>query len=88
MADLKPEFPHEAGQEEEIPSKMQIEGARILADQARSRLRERGFDDDEVDRWALTYVAEERSGDVESFVAWIADVERRGSSEPPTGERS
>ena len=29
------------------------------------------FDDDQILKWAETYIAEEGSGDAECFVAWI-----------------
>lgn len=55
---------------------MQVEAARLLANDARGELHARGFDDWQIDRWADTYVAEEGSGDVETFLTWIARQER------------
>jgi hypothetical protein len=71
MSDIEPERPSEAGVEEEIPSTMQIEGARVLADDARPLLEGRGFSDDQIRRWADTYIADVGSGDVKSFIEWI-----------------
>jgi hypothetical protein len=53
------------------PDAMQLEPARLLANDARAELRSRGFDDDDIDAWAKTYVEEVGPGDVEAFVAWI-----------------
>jgi hypothetical protein len=55
---------------------MQLEAARLLANDARDELRDRGFGDQQIDEWAKTYVAEHGSGDVPTFVAWIAQTER------------
>ena len=76
MEALDPETPEQAGLEEAEPSADRVEGARELADQAAPRLRAQGFDDDEIRRWAETYIAEEGSGDVDGLVAWIAEHER------------
>ena len=76
MEGLDPEAPGQAGVEEAEPDAGRVEGARERADQAASRLRAQGFDDDEIRRWAETYIAEEGSGDVDGLVAWIAEHER------------
>jgi hypothetical protein len=79
MRDIEPEHPHEAGIEERIPDKLQVEGAELLANESRPLLREQGFSDREIDEWALTYIAREHSGDVDSFVAWIGRQEARSA---------
>lgn len=71
MTDIEPEEPHEAGVRERVPDKLQVEGAELLANDARQRLQDQGFSDRQIDRWALTYIAQEHSGDVESFIEWI-----------------
>ncbi len=71
MKDIEPERPKESGVEETTPPTMQVEGARVLADDARPLLEGKGFSDDEIRRWADSYIAEVGSGDVNSFVAWI-----------------
>ena len=71
MDDIEPERPEEAGVEEAMPPTMQVEGARVLADDAKPLLEGKGFTDDQIRRWADTYIAEVGSGDVDSFVAWI-----------------
>ena len=79
MSDLRPEEPHEAGVPEKVADQSHEEGARILADEARDRLKERGFTDQQIREWAETYIADEGSGDVDSFITWIEEQERSGS---------
>jgi hypothetical protein len=70
--DLVPERPSEAGVPEEVPEEVTaIEGARTLANEARSQLRERGFSDDEIDRWADAFLAEHGPGELPDFLRWI-----------------
>ena len=70
-----PESPAQAGVTEEIPSELgQIEGARMLGNDARDRLRADGFTDRQIDQWAETYVAENGGGEVDEFVAWILSL--------------
>lgn len=77
MDDLTPERPRDAGVPEEVPEATSaIEGARILANEARERLRQDGFTDDEIDKWAETYITEVGAGDVDELVAWIASRTR------------
>lgn len=77
MDDLTPERPRDAGVPEEVPEELSaIEGARILANEARERLRGDGFTDDEIDKWAESFITEVSAGDVEQFVAWIGRQER------------
>jgi hypothetical protein len=67
-----PESPAQAGVTEEIPAELgQIEGARMLGNDARDRLRADGFTDRQIDQWAETYVAENGGGEVDEFVDWI-----------------
>ena len=71
MPDVHPERPEDAGVEERTPPAMQIEGARVLADDAKPLLEGRGFSEEQIREWADTYIAEVGSGDVHSFVRWI-----------------
>jgi hypothetical protein len=80
--DLTPEPPEEAGVENTDPALMQVEGARVLANAARPLLEDAGFETEQVIDWATTYIAEEGSGDVESFITWIEKRETR--SKPTT----
>ena len=65
----------ECGSHDEIPELAQLEGAHLLANEAREFLTGCGFSDKHILEWALCYIAEERSGDFESFIAWIHDCE-------------
>ncbi|HVL38438.1 MAG TPA: winged helix-turn-helix domain-containing protein [Fimbriimonadaceae bacterium] len=71
VTDPTPERPQDAGVAKKTPNAMDIEGAETLANEARSRLSGRGFTDDQISQWAETYVAEESTGDVDRFIAWI-----------------
>ncbi len=74
------ESPEDVDIAEEIPAELgQIEGARMLGNDARRRLHADGFDDAQIDEWAETYIAEVGSGDVDEFVAWITAQEKRSS---------
>ena len=71
-----PHDPPEVGVRTEVPDLAQIEGARLLANEARAFLTNCGFTDDQIIHWAETYISREGSGDVESFVDWIHGRER------------
>jgi hypothetical protein len=77
MTDLTPEEPHEAGVPEKLADTSHEEGARILGDEARERLKDRGFSDEQIREWAETYIAEEGSGSVEGLIEWIGRQEHR-----------
>lgn len=70
-----PRHPCETGTHDQIPDLGQLEGAHLLANEAREFLTGCGFSDRHILEWALCYIAEEGSGDVESFVAWIHECE-------------
>ena len=73
-----PQEPSEAGVPEESPAdSTAIEAARVLANDAKDRLEPAGFDDEQLRKWAETYIAERGSGDVDAFIAWIDTMERR-----------
>ena len=71
-----PRHPCETGAHDQIPDLGQLEGAHLLANEARPFLAGCGFSKRQILEWALCYIAEEGSGDVDSFVAWINDCER------------
>ncbi len=77
MPEPEPSKPEDVGVPEEVPELSQIEGARILGNDARERLHADGFDDAQIDAWAETFIAEVSSGTVDEFVAWIAQQEHR-----------
>ena len=78
MPEPTPESPAEAGVVEETPELTAIEGARTLGNDARERLHADGFSDTQIDAWAETFIAEESSGTVDQFVAWISEQEAAG----------
>jgi hypothetical protein len=79
VSDLTPEEPHEAGVPEKLADPSHEEGARILADEARDRLKDRGFTEDQIREWAETYIAQEGSGSVDGLIDWIARQEHQGN---------
>jgi hypothetical protein len=70
-----PHDPPEVGIPTEVPTLGQIEGARLLANEARRFLIGCGFTDAQILHWAETYIARHGSGDVECFVGWIHNPE-------------
>jgi hypothetical protein len=77
MDDLIPERPRDAGVPEEVPESVSaIEGARILANEARDRLHADGFTDDQIDQWAESFITEMSAGSVDELIAWIGQQER------------
>lgn len=72
---LHPEHPHGAGLEEESPDRSHVEGAELLANQARGILSRFGFTSEQIDEWAETYIAENGSGDVGSFLSWVDEMQ-------------
>jgi hypothetical protein len=77
MPEPIPERPRDAGVPEEEPAELgQQEGANLLANDARERLHADGFTDTQILKWAETYIAENSSGEVDAFVAWIAAQEQ------------
>jgi hypothetical protein len=64
------------GVPEETPELSEIEGARILGNDARSRLDADGFSAAQIDAWAETFIAEVGSGTVDDFIAWIRRQEQ------------
>jgi hypothetical protein len=81
MSDRDPlhaELPEDEGLEEpELPEE-DIEPARLLANEARARLRGDGLDDDEIEAWTRVYYEQDRDGDVEGLVRFIAAQEAAG----------
>lgn len=69
--ELVPAPPRQAGVDEAEPESMQVEGARLLADQARGRLHAQGFADEQIRLWAEAYVREQGAGDIDAFLDWI-----------------
>ncbi|WP_334142151.1 hypothetical protein [Rhabdothermincola sp.] len=75
---ITPESPEsEALSEPELPTE-DVEGARLLANEARARLRAEGFDDDEIDAWTRVYFERGHEGSVEGLVAFIRSEQEAG----------
>jgi deoxyhypusine synthase len=55
------------------PSAAETESARLLANQARSALKERGLPDHAIDRLAEVFIAQDRSEDLDAFIAWAVE---------------
>jgi len=68
---LIPEAPHDVDVAESEPDSAHVEAARVLADEAKDELGAHGFSEEEIRHWAEAYCREQRSGDLETFLAWI-----------------
>jgi len=81
---LTPENPEAEGLTPPELSEEEIEGDRLLANEARSRLRADGFTDPEIDRWVKTYYTQAEGGvdqgDVEGLIAFIQEQQASGST--------
>lgn len=73
----EPSQPEEVGLDREDPSLMQLEPARLLANDARELLRARGFTDQQINTWAETFIAEHGDGSVDDLLHWITEQERK-----------
>jgi len=82
--DITPETPAAEGLAEPELRTEEIEGARLLANDARSRLRGDGFTDDEIDAWAITFYTRPEGGtdegNVDDLVAFIQSEQAAGRS--------
>jgi hypothetical protein len=75
-----PERPRDAGVAETEPEALSaLEGARILANEAREELTARGFGGEQIRKWADAYIERFGAGDVEQFIAWIEAEEHDGT---------
>ena len=52
------------------PEAAEVESARLLANQARDALRQEGLNDEDIQRLADRYIAEDRGEDLSGFVGW------------------
>lgn len=76
--DLNPDRPEDEGLVDPELPEVDVEGAHLLANEARPRLRADGFDDDQIDGWTRAYFEAGHEGDVDGLVAFIADQQARG----------
>jgi hypothetical protein len=58
------------------PQAAEVESARQLANDARRTLLAAGFSDEDIDRLADDFIAEDRGEDTEKFIDWAHHVER------------
>ncbi|MDP8955973.1 MAG: hypothetical protein M3N24_03320 [Actinomycetota bacterium] len=61
------------------PEAAEVESARLLANQARDRLRSRGLNDEQIQRLADEYIALDRGEDLDEFVRWAEQSRPSGS---------
>jgi hypothetical protein len=81
---LTPENPEDEGLVPPELTEEEVEGARLLANEARERLQADGFTDVEINRWTRLYYTESEGGrdegDVDGLLAFIAEQQATGSS--------
>jgi hypothetical protein len=70
------------------PDPMEIESAKLLANEARDRLRAEGLDDVTFDKLADRFIVEGRGDDVDEFIAWSRDQIVSGSEPDDMSEDS
>lgn len=75
-ADLVPEGPTEAGAGDPEVDVSHLEGAHLLAEDERARLRARGFTDEQILDWAKAFLRSEHSGGDAEFLSWIRKKEQ------------
>jgi hypothetical protein len=80
--DITPETPEAEGLAEPELHTEEVEGARLLANEARARLRGDGFSDDEIDAWAITFYTRPEGGldegSADDLVAFIRAEQASG----------
>ncbi len=75
---LEPESPESEGlREPELPE-VDVEGARLLANEARGALRARDFTDTEIDAWVRVYFEQGHEGSVDGLLTFIEAEEAAG----------
>ena len=75
---VQPDLPEEEGLVEPELPEVDVEGARLLANEARGRLQGQGFDDDEIEAWVRVYFEQDHEGTVDGLVAFIAREQAAG----------
>jgi hypothetical protein len=75
---LEPESPESEGlREPELPE-VDVEGARLLANEARRPLHDRGFTDAEIDAWVRVYFEQGHEGSVDGLLSFIEAEQAAG----------
>jgi hypothetical protein len=64
------------------PEAAEVESARLLANQARPRLRAEGFGDQRIDELASAFIARDAGESLEDFLRWA----RAEGQVPPAGD--
>jgi hypothetical protein len=75
---VDPDRPEDEGLNEPELPEVDIEGARLLANEARPRLHTDGFDDDEIDAWVRVYFEQGHEGSVAGLLAFIEAEQAAG----------
>lgn len=75
---ITPDRPEDEGIEEPTLPAEDVEGDRLLANEARARLRGEGFSDEDIDGWTRVYFEQQHEGDVEGLVAFIRSEQAAG----------
>jgi hypothetical protein len=65
------------------PQAAEIESARLLANDARRTLLAAGFSDQDIDRLADDFIAEDRGQDTEEFIDWARRIQRAADRAAP-----
>jgi hypothetical protein len=74
---LVPRMPDEFGVPVRELSVTDVEGARLLANDARPDLCDAGFSDEAIQAWVDAFYAQRHQGSVRELLAWIAQEQRR-----------
>ena len=75
---IEPDLPEDEGLSEPELPEVDVEGARLLANEARERLQAEGFDDDEIEAWVRVYFEQQHEGTVDGLIRFIADEQAAG----------
>ncbi len=78
--DLVAEAPREAGVGSAEADVSHLEGAHVLAEEVRPRLRAQGFADQQILDWAKAFLASKDSGGDVEFLAWMRNEEQASKS--------
>jgi hypothetical protein len=62
------------------PQAAEVESARLLANDARQTLRTADFNDDDIDRLADDFIAEDRGQQTAAFIDWAHHLRRAAQS--------
>jgi hypothetical protein len=75
---VQPDRPEQEGLAEPELPQVDVEGARLLGNEARGRLHADGFDDDQIDAWVRVYFEQDHEGTVDGLLAFIASEQAAG----------